>query len=147
MNILELKPGDKIGVFYHDNRLGTKAEIGVVKRISPTGQVTLTSGKRYTPDGKEIGAVEPSYLWSLDKIQPVLEKIEAKHRQKEVERHASLTSPKGKRNVAVRVAVEAALASLNQHGWYADIDGEMDVLESELEQKIRSYVERHEPIN
>lgn len=98
MNTLELKPGDKVGIFYYDSvRIGTKAEIEVIERISPTGQVTLSNGKRYTSDGKEIGAVEPSYLWTLDKIQPILEKIEANKRFYEAERQAYLVSPEGRR--------------------------------------------------
>ncbi|WP_392476881.1 hypothetical protein [Nostoc sp. C110] len=148
MNTLELKPGDKVGIFYYDSvRIGTKAEIEVIERISPTGQVTLSNGKRYTSDGKEIGVVEPSYLWTLDKIQPILEKIETLERQKEAERSAYLASPEGRRKQAVNDTVKAAIAALNQYGWYADVDGHMDAMESEIEQIIKKYVSEHEPIS
>lgn len=148
MNTLELKPGDKVGIFYYDSvRIGTKAEIGVVDRISPTGQVTISNGKRYTSNGKEIGAVEPSYLWTLDKIQPILEKIEAKKRFDEAERQVTQASLEGKRKQAVNDTVKAAIATLNQYGWYGDVDGHMDVMESEIKQIIERYVSEHEPIN
>lgn len=148
MNTLELKPGDKVGIFYYDSvRMGTKAEIEVIERISPTGQVTLSNGKHYTSNGKEIGAVEPSYLWTLDKIQPILEKIETLERQKEAERQAYLASPEYRRKQAVNGSVKAAIAALNQYGWYTDIDGHMDVMESEIKQIIERYVSEHKPIS
>ncbi|MFN6561259.1 MAG: hypothetical protein RMY28_015905 [Nostoc sp. ChiSLP01] len=52
MNTLELKPGDKIGVFFYDDKRGTKAIIEEISKISPTGIVTLKSGTRYTKYGK-----------------------------------------------------------------------------------------------
>ena len=58
---------------------------------------------------------------------------------------ADIASPQGKRDYSARAAVKAAITALNQQGWYGDVNGEMDVMESEIEQKIRSYLERHEP--
>lgn len=43
--------------------------------------------------------------------------------------------------------VKAAIAVLNQYGWYADVDGHMDTMESEIEQIIKKYVSEHEPTN
>ena len=43
--------------------------------------------------------------------------------------------------------VKAAIAVLNQYGWYTDIDGHMDAMESEIEQVIKKYVSEHEPTN
>ncbi len=145
MNTLELKPGQQIGVFYYDDRRGSKAEIGIVAKILPSGQVTLSNGKRYTFEGKEIGAVEPSYLVSIARAQEVIEKDRLLQQQRDAAHQYYLASSKGKQKCASRAAVKAAITTLNQHGWYADINGEMDVLESEIEQKILSYLERQQP--
>lgn len=148
MNTQELKPGQKIGVFYYDDRRGSKAVIEEVERVSPTGFVTLTNGKRYTPRGKEVGdeRLSPPRLCSVEEAEQLIQKAAIQQRRQSAERQAYLASPEGKRETAVNAAVQAAIAILNQHGWYADIDGEMDVLESELKHKIRSYLERHEPV-
>ena len=145
MNTLELKPGQQIGVLYYDDRRGSKAEIGIVAKILPSGQVTLSNGKRYTSEGKEIGTVEPSYLCSIARAQEVISKAIARQEQRDALVELINASPEGKRDYSARAAVKAAITALNQHGWYADVNGEMDVMESEIEQKIRSYLERHEP--
>jgi len=145
MNTLELKPSQQIGVLYYDDRRGSKAEIGIVAKVSPTGQVTLSNGKRYTTDGTEIGAVEPSYLVSISRAEEVIESCKRLQQQRDTIKQVYLASPEGKRNIVALAAVKAAIDILNQHGWYADIDGEMDVLELEIEQRIRPYLERHEP--
>lgn len=147
MNTLELKPGDKIGVFYYDDRRGSKAEIGVVAKVSPTGQVTLCDGKRYTPSGKEIGAVEPSYLCQVERAQEVMDKSWQSQQRRDAERQAYLASPEGRSTTAARAAMKAAITALNQHGWYADVDGKMDAIECEIEEKILSYLKQYEPIN
>lgn len=147
MDLSEIKPGQKIGVFYYDHRSGAKAEIGEVAKLSLSGQVTLTDGKRYTAKGKEIGDIDPSYLCSVERAKEVMEKASAQRRQRETEQAAFIASPEGRRSVAAKAAVKVAISALNQHGWYGDVDGEMDVLESELEQKIRLYLKRHESIN
>lgn len=147
MNTLELKPGDKIGVFYHDDRRGSKAKIDEIKKVSPTGQVTLISGKRYTSAGKEIGAgYSPTYLCTVERATDVMEKAEQHKKQREEERKAYLATPEGKRETAQRQAVSALIKTLNQHGWYADVDGHMDVMELEIEQIVRKYVNEHEYI-
>ncbi|MFL9456042.1 hypothetical protein AB0758_33875 [Tolypothrix bouteillei VB521301_2] len=53
------------------------------------------------------------------------------------ERQADLTLLEGERDAVVNAAVQAAIAILNQHGLYADIDGEMEVLESESDRKLK----------
>ena len=147
MNTLELKPGDKIGVFVHDDRRGSKARIDEIKKISPTGQVSLISGKRYTSEGKEIGAGgDPTYLCTVEKATAVMQKAEEHKKQREVELKEYLASPEGKRKTAEREAVRALIKVLNQHGWYADEHGHMDVMESEIEQIVRKYVGEHEYI-
>ncbi len=146
MNTNVLKPGQQIGVFYYDDRRGSKAEIGIVAKVTTQGQVTLSNGKRYTPEGKEIGALgEPSYLCSIERAQEVISKAIARQEQRDALDALLNASPEGKRDYSARAAVKAAITALNQHGWYADVNGEMDVMESEIEQKIRSYLERHEP--
>lgn len=57
------------------------------------------------------------------------------------------TIPEGRRKQAVNDTAKAAIATLNQHGWYADVDGHMDVMESEIKQIVERYVSEHEPIN
>ncbi|RCJ20224.1 hypothetical protein A6S26_05745 [Nostoc sp. ATCC 43529] len=146
MNTLELKPGDKIGVFFYDDRRGTKATIEEVDNISPTGIVTLKSGTRYTSKGKEIGALgDPTYLCTVEKAQSVIDKAAQRQQQNEEEYKAYLTSPEGRRDKAAALAVQAAIKVLNQYGWYADVEGHMDVMEAEIEQIIKKYLSEHEP--
>ncbi|MFL9457919.1 hypothetical protein AB0758_43710 [Tolypothrix bouteillei VB521301_2] len=106
--------------------------------------------ERYTPPkGQQRGGDErlsPPRLCSVEEAQSIIQKAEDKQRQREAERQAYLASPQGKRDAAVNESVRSAIATLNSLGWYSDIDGEMDVLESELKQKIKAYLERHEPI-
>jgi hypothetical protein len=146
MNTLELKPGDKIGVFFYDDRRGIKATIEEIERVSTTGVVTLTSGVRYTKHGKEVGALgDPTYLCTVEKATAVIDKAAARKQQSQEEYKAYVASPEGKRDLAAGAAVKAAIATLNQHGWYADIGGHMDVLESEIKQIIERYLSEHEP--
>lgn len=148
MNTLQLKPGDKIGVFVYDGVQGNKALIEEVSKVSPTGFVTLKSGTRYTPKGKEIGAIDDrTYLCTVEEAQAVIDKAKQRQQQKEEEYKAYLASPEGKRNKAAASAVNAAIKALNQYGWYAGIDGHMDVMESEIEQIIKRYLSEHDPIN
>lgn len=148
MNTLELKPGDKIGVFFYDDRRGTKAVIEEIEQVSPTGVVTLKSGTRYTKYGKEVGALgEPTYLCTVEKATALIEKAAQRQQQKEEEYKAYLASPEGRRDKAAALAVQAAIKVLNQYGWYADVDGHMDVMEAEIEQIIKKYVIEHEPTN
>ncbi|HEY9803250.1 MAG TPA: hypothetical protein V6D25_23100 [Leptolyngbyaceae cyanobacterium] len=148
MNTLELKPGDKIGVFFYDDKRGTKAVIEEIDKISPTGIVTLKSGTRYTKYGKEVGALgDPTYLCTVEKATAVIEKAAQRQQQKEEEYKAYLVSPEGRRDKAAALAVQAAIKALNQYGWYADVDGHMDAMESELEQIIKKYLSEHDPIN
>jgi hypothetical protein len=148
MNTLELKPGDKIGVFYHDDRRGAKARISEVKKVSLTGQVTLISGKRYASNRKEMGidAIDATYLCTVEKATAVMQKAEELKKQREEERKAYLATPEGKRETAEKEAVSALIKTLNTFGWYADVDGHMDVMESEIEQIVRKYVNEHEYI-
>ncbi|NJO64898.1 MAG: hypothetical protein HC836_44300 [Richelia sp. RM2_1_2] len=147
MNTLELKPGEKIGVFVYNDKRGSKARIDEIEKISPTGQVTLKSGKRYTSKGKEIvSGGDPTYLCSVEEATAVIEKAEERKKQKEEERIAYLASPEGKRKTACIEAVSALIKVLNQHGWYTDEHGHMDVMESEIEQIVRKYVNEHEYI-
>ncbi|QIR41775.1 hypothetical protein HCG51_34390 (plasmid) [Tolypothrix sp. PCC 7910] len=148
MNTLELKPGDKIGVFFYDDKRGTKAIIDEVEQVSATGIVTLKSGTRYTKYGKEVGALgDPTHLCTIEKATAVIEKAAQRQQQKEEEYKAYITSPEGKRDKAAASAVQAAIKALNQCGWYADVDGHMDAMESEIEEIIKKYVSEHEPIN
>lgn len=148
MNTLQLNPGDKIGVFFYDDKRGTKAVIEEIAKVSPTGIVTLKSGTRYTSQGKEIGALgDPTYLCTVEKATAVIEKAEQRQQQNKEEYKAYLASPEGRRDKAATLAVKAAIKSINQYGWYADVDGHMDVMEAEIEQIIKKYLSEHEPIN
>lgn len=148
MNILELKPGDKIGVFFYDDRRGTKAIIEEIDKISRTGIVTLKSGTRYTKYGKEVGALgDPTYLCTVERATAVIDKAAQRQQQKEEEYRAYLASPEGRRDKAAALAVQAAIKVLNQYGWYPDVDGHMDVMEVKIEQIIKKYLSEHEPIN
>ncbi|BAY14221.1 hypothetical protein [Calothrix sp. NIES-2098] len=148
MNTLELKSGDKIGVFFYDDKRGSKALIEEIDKISPTGVVTLKSGTRYTKYGKEVGALgDPTHLCTVEKATAVIEKAKQRQQQKEEEYKAYVASPEGRRDKAAASAVNAAIKVLNQYGWYADVDGHMDVIEAEIEEIIKKYLSQHEPIN
>ncbi|NEU77564.1 hypothetical protein [Nostoc sp. UIC 10630] len=145
MNTLELKSGDKIGVFFYDDKRGTKAVIEEVIHISSSGTITLKNGTRYNRNGREVGALgEGTYLCTVEKAQAVIEKAAQRQQQKE-EYKAYLASPEGRCDKAAALAVNAAIKALNQYGWYADVDGRMDVMELEIEQIIKKYVSEHEP--
>ena len=77
MELSEIKPGQKIGVFYYDHRSGAQAEIGEVAKLSLSGQVTLTDGKRYTAKGKKVGDIDPSYLCSVERVKKIMKKASA----------------------------------------------------------------------
>ncbi|MBN3910430.1 MAG: hypothetical protein HWQ35_28975 [Nostoc sp. NMS1] len=148
MNTLELKPGDKIGVFFYDDKRGAKAVIEEVIHISSSGTITLKNGTRYNRNGREVGALgEGTYLCTTEKAQAVIEKAKQRKQQKEEEYKAYIASPEGRRDKAAASAVNAAIKVLNQYGWYADVDGHMDAMESEIEQIIKKYVSEHEPIS
>lgn len=145
METLEPKPHQKIGVLYYETKNRAKAAIEEVAKVSPTGIVTLKNGVRYTPRGNEIGAVEPTYLCSVERATDVMNKALAHQREKEEKQKAYLSSPEGKRRTASIAAAQAAIQVLNQHGWYADTDGYMDAMESEIESLISNYVNKYEP--
>ncbi|WP_026736146.1 hypothetical protein [Fischerella sp. PCC 9605] len=144
MNTLELKIGDKVGVFFHDDWRGSKAIIDEVIHISSSGTITLKNGTRYNRNGREVGALgEATYLCTPEKAQAIINKASALSQDKE-----AIDDPLEKRrNKAAKLAVKSAIQGLNQYGWYADINGEMDALESELQQTILSYLERYEPLD
>ncbi|MBD2458839.1 hypothetical protein H6G80_32875 [Nostoc sp. FACHB-87] len=148
MNTMEFQVNQKIGVLYYNHKTDGKAEIEEIQKISPNGYVTLKNGKRYTPKGKEISPFgDPTYLCSVETAQEIINKSLVRQQKQEEKYQAYLASPEGKRNAAVNEAVKATIQALNKHGWYADIDGQMDVMESEIEQIITKYLSEHEPIN
>lgn len=149
MNTLELKLNQKVGVIiYNDNR-GTKAKIEEVIRISPTGYITLKNGKRYNPKGIQVGVdrLIATHLCSVERVQEIMQKAEAQKKQREAERQAYLASPEGILATTVEETVKAVIQILNQHGWYADVDGHMDVMESEIKKIVERYVSEHKPIS
>ncbi|MBW4429836.1 MAG: hypothetical protein KME50_37185 [Nostoc desertorum CM1-VF14] len=149
MNTTELKPNQKIGVFYHDDNRGAKAKIEEIAKVSPTGYITLKNGKRYNPKGYEVGIeiIDATFLCSVEKAQAIIDKSLAFKQKKEEEYKAYLATPEGQRQIAIQEAVQAAIQILNKYGWYADVDGHMDVMESEIKQIIKKYLSEHEPID
>lgn len=149
MDTTELKPNQKIGVFYHDDNRGAKAKIEEIAKVSPTGYVTLKNGKRYSPKGYELGReiIDATFLCSVERAQTIIDKSLAIKQKREEEYQAYLATAEGQRKIAVQEAVETAIKILNKYGWYADEHGHMDVMESEIEQIIKKYVSEHEPIN
>ncbi|BAZ18941.1 hypothetical protein NIES4071_108260 (plasmid) [Calothrix sp. NIES-4071] len=146
-NTLDLKPGDKIGVFFYDDTRGSKAEIHEVDKVSSKGFVTLKDGTRYNAKGKEIGAYsDATYLCSVEKAISVIEKALLRKGKTEAEYQAYLESPEGKQETCAREAVGALIKVLNQNGWYADVDGHLDVLESEIRTKVEKYLSEHDPV-
>jgi hypothetical protein len=147
MDTLELKPGDKIGIFFYDDKRGTKVKIEEIERVSPTGIVTFASGTRYNQQGKQIGALsDPTYLCTVQKAQMLIDKVNSSKQQKLNEYNAYLASPEGKRTNATSEAVKALIQVLNQHGWWSDEDGHMDLLESEIKLLLEKYLSECDPI-
>jgi hypothetical protein len=147
MGTLKLKPNKKIGVLYYANKYDGKAAIEEVEKVSPTGIVTLKNGVRYTSKGKEIGALgDPTYLCTVERAQEVMDKALVREQEKGEKQKAYLASLEGKRNMAAKAAARAAIQVLNQHGWYTEIDGCLDVMESEIESLISDYVNKYNPI-
>jgi hypothetical protein len=93
-----------------------------------------------------IDAIDATYLCTVEKATAVMQKAEELKKQREEERKAYLATPEGKRETAEKEAVSALIKTLNTFGWYADVDGHMDVMESEIEQIVRKYVNEHEYI-
>ncbi|PHJ59059.1 hypothetical protein VF14_13455 [Nostoc linckia z18] len=146
MNTLELKTGDKIGVFFYDDKRGTKAVIDEVIHVSSSGTITLKNGTRYNRNGREVGALgEATYLCTPEKAQSIIDKASAPAQDKEV--IDTIDPLEERRNKAAKLAVKSVIHALNQYGWYADIDGHMDVMEAGIEQIIKKYLSEHEPIN
>lgn len=146
MNTQQLKLGDKVGVFFYDDWRGAKAIIDEVIDISSSGAITLKNGTRYNRDGREVGALgEATYLCTAEKAQSIIDKASAPLQNKEV--IDAIDPLEKRRNKAAKIAVQSAIKTLNQYGWYADIDGEMDALESKLQQTIISYLQRYEPLD
>jgi hypothetical protein len=146
MNTSNLKLGQEIGIYYYNDRRGIKAKIGIVSNITKSGQVKLSNGKRYTAQGKEIGAgYDPGYLCDVEKVKQLLEEAERAKRERAKKREEYFKTPQGRVKLAKARAVQALIKTLNEHGWYADVDGHMDVMESEIETKIERYLEENNP--
>ncbi|RUT06472.1 hypothetical protein DSM106972_027290 [Dulcicalothrix desertica PCC 7102] len=45
-----------------------------------------------------------------------------------------------------RKAVDALIKVMNQYGWYADVDGHLDVMESEIRVKVEKYLSEHDSV-
>lgn len=146
MSEIELKPNQEIGVFYYDDNRGSKAAIEVIKSITPSGYITLQNGKRYTPKGKEIAAPGiPTHLVSVERAKAIIDKAIAIDIEREERQQAHFNSCEGRRKVAVKLAVEAAIKALNGCGWYADEHGHLDNMEEDLKKIIVDYVNNHDP--
>lgn len=142
MNTLELKPGDKIGVFFYDDWRGSKAIIEEVVDISKTGVVTLTSGIRYNKLGREVNALgEATYLCTVEKAQAIINKPPSPPKSKDA---AINRSSQQRRDKAAKLAVKSAIRALNQYGWFSNTNGDMDKLESDIEQIIIAYLDKHQ---
>lgn len=58
-----LKVGDEVAV--KGSRPGSVPDFTTVARISPTGQIALANGERFTSDGRKIGGSHGFYSMSL----------------------------------------------------------------------------------
>ena len=144
---MEIRAGQEIGVFYYDNKKGSKATIEVIKAVTPSGYVSLQNGKRYTPRGKEINSLGPAtHLCSVERARAIIDKAIHAAQEREERQQAFLATPEGRRKAAVELAVEAAIETLNQYGWYADEHGHMDNMQFELKKIIVDYVNNHVPV-
>jgi hypothetical protein len=147
MDISTLTVGQQIGIVYHGSRYNVKAQIGVVASITPTGQVRLNDGRRFTANGCEMGdKFTKGVLCSIEKVNEIVQANEQREEEKKQEKAAFEASPEGKQKLAVDAVITALLATLKAHGYYADVDGHMDAMESTIEQLLREYVATHNPV-
>ncbi|QLE46454.1 hypothetical protein FD723_40290 (plasmid) [Nostoc sp. C052] len=147
MNIKELVVGQQIGISYRESNYNTTAEIGIVAAVTPTGQVRLQDGRRFSPNGVEMGDMYiRKRLCSLERVQEIVAEQKRRELEKRQKKEAFNASPEGKQEQAVSAAVAGLIAALNQHDYYADVDGHMDVMESQIKRLVKEYVAEHPPI-
>jgi hypothetical protein len=133
MDELELKEGEKIGVFFYDDWRGCKVVIEEIQHISSGGTITLKTGTRYNRNGKEVGALgEGTYLCSVEEAKAIIGKAD-----RELE-----TEPGLRTNRTAKAAVRAVVRTLNQYGWHSDTDGDMEQMKSDIENIIKKYLEQ-----
>jgi hypothetical protein len=143
MNTLKLKLGEKIGVFFYNDWRGCKVIIEEIVHISPQGVVTLKNGTRYNRHGKEVGALgDATHLCTVERATAIMENRDDASPQPE-KPVSDADAAEKKRDKVAKAAVNAAIKVLHQYGWYADADGDMDALESEIEEIIRDYLKEH----
>lgn len=148
MNTKELVVGQRIGISYRESSYNITAEIGIIAAVTPTGQVRLQDGRRFSPNGVEMGDMYiRKHLCSLERVQEIVEEKQRRELEKSQEKEAFNESPEGKQKQAVSAAVSGLIATLNQHGYYADVDGHMDVMESQIKSLVEEYLQEHPPIN
>jgi hypothetical protein len=138
MNTFELKPGDKIGVFFYDDWRGSKAILTEVEHISSTGTVTVKTGVRYNYQGREVNALgEATYLCSVERAQEIIEKAATTSPEKRI---LDISSPEGKRQKARIAAAKAAIRTLNQYGFLMQKNSDIKEMQSEIEEIIEKYL-------
>lgn len=141
MKLVDLQIGDEVGVFFYDDWRGSKATVETVSHISSTGTITVSSGVRYTYQGREVGALgDASYLCSLEKAQEIIDKGSLR-----TDRDFPTVDPEEikerKYNKVSQQAAKNAIRVLNQYGWYSDLDGKLDQVESQIADMIKAYLD------
>jgi hypothetical protein len=133
---LELKQGEKIGVFFYDDWRGCKVVIEEIVHISSGGTVTLKNGVRYNRDGKEVGALgEGTYLCSVEQAKEIIGKADVSQE----------TEPGLRTSRTARAAVRAVVRTLSQYGWHSHVSGDIELMKSDIENIIKKYLDNHEP--
>lgn len=140
MQIQDLKVGDKIGVFFYDDWRGRKATIETVTHISSTGTITVSSGTRYTYQGREVGALgDATYLCSVSKAEEIIARDGIRHQESPVVDELEI-----RENRLIKLsqlAADNAIKILHQHGYYNDKSGKLAEVESKIAVIVQEYLE------
>ncbi|ACB54457.1 hypothetical protein cce_5111 [Crocosphaera subtropica ATCC 51142] len=138
MNTKLLQPGQQIGVAKQGRIM--KASIHTIDKVTPTGQVVI-GDKRFNNRGQIMGSnpfQDQERLISLEEAQAIIAEKEKRALEKKKKRDQQKT--------IARTATQKAFEVLNQHGYYADVDGHWEVMESEINELLIDYMKKHKPI-
>lgn len=143
MQIHDLKVGDKIGVFFYDDWRGRKATIETVTHISSTGTITVSSGTRYTYQGREVGALgDATYLCSVSQAEEIIARDGTKYQESPVVDELEI-----RENRLIKLsqlAADNAIRILHQYGYYKDKSGKLAEVESKIAAIVQEYLEEME---
>jgi hypothetical protein len=142
MDTKQLKSGQKVGIVTRGKI--PQAVIKIVDKVTPTGFVSIGK-KRFNPQGWETGVDKliARYLVDVKEAEKIIQDYSLVEEKFRAEREAWGKTPDG---IAEKATI-SALDTLRQNGWHSDIDGDWDLMESEIRRIIANYLKKYNPIN